>query len=360
MKSTLPLRHWTEAEDACLRERYATGDIVALAASLDRTIESLRKRAQALKLQTWRYWTEADLARVRESWGKVKTRALAAELGRTPNAVKQQATKMGLDAGRRYSAEELQLIRELYPTRSAAEIAERIFGTGQAALAIFRMAYKLGLEKFPHWGPEVLERVRQLHAEGLTDADIARRMPDVFTGDDPRSQAMHVRRVRLKLSANAEAVKEAGRRAVKKQFATLGISSGGELRALSYRKYAAANGWPEDCRPREVQILNVLAARGVPMSKREIAEAIGMPTDTTFRSGKRRILLAGNGPGGTYTASLLRRGLLCRLARAGVVSGRGKGRSVDLYVLGPAALSLLEARACQNNATPSDSAKLGS
>jgi hypothetical protein len=150
--------------------------------------------------------------------------------------------------------------------------------------------------------------------------------------------------------ASAAVDTEAKKRAVVNQLKTLGLSSPTELRSRAFRLYAIECGWPEDLRPREVQILNVLAARGVPMTRLEIAQAIGMRTDRTGDRGhghKTLELLSGNGPGGTYTASLMRRGLVAKLKRGSVVAGLGKGHSRDLYYLGPEAVRILEARACQ-------------
>ena len=64
-------------------------------------------------------------------------------------------------------------------------------------------------------------------------------------------------------------------------------------------------------------------------------------------NGTLALLCGCNGPGGTYTASLMRRGLVLSLKRGAVVNGQGKGKSRDLYYLGPAALAILEAAACR-------------
>jgi hypothetical protein len=239
----------------------------------------------------------------------------------------------------RFTDEEAALVRQLYDTHTAAEIAQRIHGTGRAARSIFQFACRLGLRKWPCHSPETLDRVRELHGQGLNDTQIAAAM-----GMNKRNVS-EIRLNRLKLPKNVEAIRAARRRAVRTQQATLGIDSGGELRAIAYRKFAAENGWPETLRPREVQILNVLAASGVPMSRLEIAEKIGMRTDR-MGGNKTLALLVGNGPGGTYTASLLRLGMIDVLKRADKSKG-GKGCSRHLYVLGPAALAILEERACQ-------------
>jgi hypothetical protein len=343
-------RPWTDRDLGILARAYgACQSLAGLAAALGRTPMAVRTMANRLGLKVdggQRPWTAAEAERVKEAWGKVRTKDLARELGRSASAVKQKAEKLGLDSGRYLTPEEFDLVRELYPTHTAADIAERLYGSRRGALAVYKVAESLGLRKLARIEPELIERVRALHAEKLTDTAIAGEL------NLTREQVTHVRRTRLKLSANHDTIREIVRGNPAKQQATLGIRHGGDLRALGHRRYARANGWPEDLRPREVQILNVLADRGVPMTRLELSRAIGMRTDRIGGNG-RPALLTGNGPGGTYTASLLRAGYLLKLRRA--ATGRGRGGSCDLYYLGPAALKILEERACQQtsqNAAP--------
>jgi hypothetical protein len=314
-----------------------------VAAAVGRSVAAVRHRARHLGLQSSRTWSAEEEELLRRSWGSVPARRLAGRLGRPYGAVKQKAAKLGLDGGRRYTDEEKQLLRELYPTHTAAQIAERLHGSPRAAKAVYRLACSLGLAKCPHHQPETVDKVRAALADGLTDADAGRRLGMT------RWQVTHIRRTRLKLPKNAEAILAAQRRGVESQARALGVTVGGGLRKLAYRVYAAQNGWPDDLRPREVQVLNALAARGVPMTRLELAQAIGMRTDRVGANGTLA-LLSGNGPGGTYTASLLRRGLLAVIKRASHVAGQGRGKSRSLYHLGPTALTILEERAaCQQN-----------
>jgi hypothetical protein len=340
VSSVATVNYWTPAEDAAMRAHYAAGNLAAIVAATGRSIHSIRHRAKILRLvcRPERHWTPAADARLSEAWGHVKTHVLAKELGRSPSALKQRAIKLQLDAERCYTAEDLATLREMYPTHTAAQIAERIHGSGRCALAIYRMAAKLGLRKCPRLDPELIERVRVLlTTEDLTDMQAARRL------NLTREQITHIRHTHLHIGRNETALLVSRRRAVKTQYASLGIRTAGELRALSYRRFAVENGWPEDLRPRAVQILNWLAAHRSGTA-REIAEGIGMPTSTTFRSGKRRILLASNDkPGGTYTAELRRRGLVLYIARsAGPGSGKGGGHIAGLYTLSPLAIATIE------------------
>jgi hypothetical protein len=211
---------------------------------------------------------------------------------------------------------------------------------GVSVSSVYQTAKRIGLSiPRPRVTRARLAQIRRLSLQGLTDTEIA---PLVGLC---RSEVSRQRR-RMKLPPSAAGLKRAQLQAVRSQCATLGIAAPTELRSRAYRLFAQESGWPEDLRPREVQILNALAARGVPMTRRELSEAIGMRTDREDRPG-HVALLSGNGPGGTYTASLLRRGLLAVFKRGCVVAGAGSGKSLDLYYLSAAALSILEERARQ-------------
>ncbi len=204
-----------------------------------------------------------------------------------------------------YRLEDIELVQSLYSTTSAAELAAQIHGTPRAANAIYRLAFALGLCKCPHLPPQVYGSIRRLHADGLPDRVIALKL------GMKRDSVKDIRRVRLGLPTIPDI--DGKRQSVRTQLARLGLRQD-ELRSWGFRRYARRHGWPEDLRPREVQILNVLAARG-PMTARELAEAIGMRTDQVNSTHGGPRLLGGNGPGGTYTASLMRRGLIVKIGR---------------------------------------------
>lgn len=238
-------------------------------------------------------------------------------------------------------AEDLLLVAGYEDGLAPAAIAELLTrpGVRRTVGCVCQRKMKLGLPR--QWAPvpkRTLDRLRRLHARGMSDMQMAAAL-----GLDRR--LVNSIRHRLGLSCNRDL--EAMRRAVRNQLKTLGLKSPTELRTRAFRLYAIENGWPADCRPREVQILNVLAASGTPMTNIEIATAIGMRTDRIQTNGQPAILV-GNGPGGTYTASLIRRGLVLALKQAGPqkkTTGKGCGRRKSLYTLGPAALAILQERA---------------
>lgn len=325
---------WTDAEVDLVRREYGRVPTDGLCRRMGgrHSVNAIRHLAKKLKLRHACRWTAGQDEILRQGWGKVRTSVLAQKIGRSPNALKLRAIALGLDAGRYYTDQERQLIRDLYATHTAAEIAERLHGTGRAALAINRMAQKLGLRKEGRHSAEVLDLVRRLHQEGKTWRQIADASGLSF------DQVKHIGK-RLKLPTHPD--RERGRRSVASQLKTLGLSKVTELRTRAYRNYARECGWPEDLRPREVQILNVLAEHG-PKTGLELAAAIGARTDLVNRwNGGHPKCLHGNGPGGTYTATLRRRGLVYYVHRA--ASGKGKGaRLPGLYLLTPAAIAIRE------------------
>lgn len=329
---------WTAAELAVVRKWYPKEPVAAVLARLPgRTIDGIRHAAKRVGVRTARAWTVADDARLRASWGKARSQDLARLLGRSPSAIKQRAGRLGLDADRYFSPGEIELVRELYPTTRAAAIAERIYGTGRSALGIYKLAQKLGLQKCPHWSAAEVERVRSALAEGGTDRAVAARLGLT------RGQVTHVRN-RLCIPRDAAALLEARRGAVRTQFSRLGIRTGGDLRAMAYRRYALECGWPGDLPPRAVQILNVLAEHG-PQTSLALARTLGMRTAgkrncELLKASAHSALLKGHG---TYTGLLVARGLVSHQRRSGGPgSGRRGGRLPGLYTLTPAAITTRE------------------
>lgn len=278
-----------------------------------------------------RPWTPAEVARLREAYGRVRTCDLAAELHRSENAVGQHAGKLQLKSGRFWTAEEDATLRRLRPTHTLGQLAAVL---GRSYTSVSQRIIKLDLPRYWPSYKHVYADIRALHAEGLTDADIARRL-----GIDRRSIS-GIRQLRLKLPVNVEAVKAAGRRAVESQRRTLGIRHGGDLRRYGYAKFARARGWPDHFPPRAVQILEVLAVAGRPLSRWEIAERIGWNVARSLRDkvhGQRHLLSAPVA-GGSYTAFLLREGLVWYQLQCRSSGRRGIGRPPGLYALSAKAL----------------------
>lgn len=293
-------------------------------------------------------WTKSDTARFMQAYGKIPTKQLARELGRNPCTLTRLGNALGLEYARRYyTAAEKAQVKALHATHTAEQIRAIVFNGQRPLKQVYSLIHRIGCpRKWPCWPPAILDRIRELHATGLTDMDIARRMPEMGKDADRRRRAVSLLRAeRLKLPINAAAVLDAKRRAQRTQFARLGIKNGGELRALAYRKYARENGWPEDLRPRAVQVLNLLAEKGA-MTRLAIHAEIGMSLKRINES--QRHALSSNDAEGSYLAHLMRRGLVVPLKRA--VKGKGRGKSHGLYMLTGDAIAMLEARVAREHA----------
>lgn len=219
---------------------------------------------------------------------------------------------------RRWTAAELERLRKLYPDHTASECAAML---GRSIRAVYNAVRHAGLEaqRRRTVDDSVLDRIRQRNGEGVCDTEIAAEL-----GCDRHTVARHRKRLGLPSHAYGQQYRARRRAAARRQCEQWGVSSIGELRSLVFRIRSLRAGWPPDLRARHVEILGLLEARG-PMTRREIAESLGLPWRGSCRSLKSR------DPEGSYLAHLMARGLVISLGR--VVRGRGKGHSVNLYDL---------------------------
>lgn len=211
------------------------------------------------------------------------------------------------------------LLRLVYRHEPIDQIAEAI---GRSRSSIYSHAKHIGLvpDRIP-FRPKLDRAIRHGLQHGWSDAEIARDF-----GCSREYVCERRRALGLPPSGQNDRYRDRVRRTTSRQLKDTGCRSLGELRVKVYRERAKAAGWPEDLRFRAVQILNALWDRG-PMTRREIAEAIGMPW-----KGSRKSLVS-NDPEGSYLAHLMKRGLVVQLKRAKQVIGRGNGRSVSVYTL---------------------------
>jgi len=154
-----------------------------------------------------------------------------------------------------------------------------------------------------------LALIAELNAEGKTDVEIARLLGlnNYYVGI--------LRRKRLGLPV-AAGVREAFRRA----GSTQGVRGRGwakiQARRQALRREAAASGWPPGLLLHQTRILDALAMHG-PMTRKEIADAIGIPWTTPAKMFSNACV-----PGGDCLCHLVKTGLVVRLFPvAGVVMG---------------------------------------
>lgn len=285
-------------------------------------------------------WTDDMDQRLRRDYPtSTDLLALCVRLGVTLKGLRARAKKLGVVRSlerHKFSREDRELIRSQYGKKTTAELAERI---GGSVRQIWTLAKRMGLTKRQFvWTEEAIGTVKSLHAASYSDAEIG----DVLKCDRKFVGKMRRRLGLPRLCGRAgddwpARLRERVRAKAAEQCRNAGVANLGELRTLSYKKFAAENGWPSDLRPRAVQILNLLAYRGVPLTRRQICAGIGMRW-----VGSRKSLVS-NDKKGTYLQALVDRGLVVRLDRIAI--GNGKGFSVYLYTLGSEALRILQEKA---------------
>lgn len=221
---------------------------------------------------------------------------------------------------RSWTIAELERLESLYWDHTAAECAA-IFG--RTAKAIYGAITTYGFEKQARIPIDRKFRatVRRLNREGWPDQEIAAHL-----GCERHTVSRHRRAMGLPSKARSGRYRDRVREKTQAQCRAAGVDSLGELRALTFRIRSLRAGWPVDLRPRHVEMLDLLERRG-PMTRREIADALGMPWKGS------RWSLKSNDAEGSYLAHLIRRGLVVDLGRINRVTGRGKGYSTHVYAL---------------------------
>lgn len=262
-------------------------------------------------------WTQHDVTYLRRHAPHGDYRKIAHHLGRTLGSVKCKAFGLGLGTSRLYTDKQIAFVRENYGQMSATQIGKHI---GRTNRSVYQFAGRLGLsEKRPPLGESFDRQLGQMHKRGLTDTAIAEKL-----GCERHAVGDHRRKLGLPDNTLSQWRRRQVAKKTREQLSKAGLPSLAAVRIKSFRDRARAAGWPEELRPRAVQILNTLWDRG-PMTRRELAEAIGMPW-----KGSRKSLVS-NDPEGSYLAHLIKRGLVINLGR--IRKGGGRGGSTCVYSL---------------------------
>ena len=221
----------------------------------------------------------------------------------------------------------MEILRCEYRTLGAKAVAHRL---GVPVQTVYRAASRFGVARPIERvvGKELDAHIRDHHSQGWSDSEIT----NAWNATHPKTicrRHLSERRRHLGLKSNANNERHRQRVAAKtqEQLKEAGCNSLAEVRAKAYRKFARDRGWPEDLRPREVQIMDLLYERG-PHTRRGIAEGIGWNTQRD----QRTWLCCGKYGRGSYLANLMARGLVIRLSGR-VVKGESSGKSCYLYAI---------------------------
>jgi len=268
-------------------------------------------------------WTRQEIEILTSLYGTMPAREIAVRLGRTVQAITTAARENSLTRRPKahscpWTESDMAVLAELYHIEPAREIARRLGRTEQAVLHRANICGLSGTHG--KIDDAFFADIRRLNAEGLSDAGIAQQL-----NRDRHSVSLHRKRLGLSSNQYGPRWREKILASQRRQLEEAGVSSLGEYRALMLKVRVIRSGWPEDLRYRCVQILDLLEREG-PKTRKQIAEAIGMPSP-----GRRGEYLQSNerGGGGSYLSNLMRRGLVVCLGRT-VYQG-GPCRNVCLY-----------------------------
>lgn len=194
---------------------------------------------------------------------------------------------------------------------------------GRSLCSVYNRRDKLGLtsRRDRDLFAERIVRVRILRKRGLSDAEMA-----VHLGVNRRTVVDYRRFLGLPPVGRDARYRERVRKKTAEQLHKAGVSTLAELRSKRYAEVKRPLGWPLHLSMRATQILELLYRNG-PMTRRQLASMMGMRWMGSRRTFRARV------PGGSYTAELVRAGLVCILPRGRVVHGQGKGRSQHLYMV---------------------------
>jgi transposase-like protein len=272
---------------------------------------------------TGRAWTSSELRTLRRLYPVLGPHDTAAAIGRTVKAVSSRAKVLHIQVEgcrRFWTTEELDFVRANYRQLTAKQIGAQL---GRSVSSVYQGAEKLGLviARPPLDREARLASLRQLHAQGYSDSEIAREW-----GISRKVAEDWRKRAGLPSNALSEHRRARVREKTREQLARAGLPSLAHVRLAAFKKFARKHGWPEDLRPRAVMMLNAMWQRG-PMTRRELADAIGMPW-----KGSRKSLVS-NDPEGSYLAHLMKRGLVVSLGRCKQNGGQGKNTHVYTLAL---------------------------
>lgn len=300
------MTHWTGDMDRLLREAYTADGAQAAADALGVTRSAVKNRAHQLGLRRPSpAWTPAeDAVLLNEYAAGVAAPVIAARLGRGIAAVRRRANVLGVISGRWWSPAAVERVRTAYAAVGAKALAIELLGesTPKNVYLVYRLAERLDVTVPIRHPPWVCERVRELHARGMNDRQIARALADYLPGRNDRERVTALRR-RLGLPAikpTAEQKRERGREGRSRQS--------GDPRGQAYARLAASYGLPAGTPPRAVEVLLALASG--PKTRAEL-EALGLHPARLW-----------NAEGTSYVAGLVRRGLVATASTGTVRGGR--------------------------------------
>ena len=214
------------------------------------------------------------------------------------------------------SAQQIEIIRRDYRKVPAREIATAI---GRNVFSVYNAAFRLGLTECQRIRAPGFEAfLRAKHRLGWSDMEIA----ECWGGVDRHAVSAMRQRLGLPSVLHSEHQRDNVRRKTAEQLKAAGLPSIGHLRVEAFKRRAREAGWPEDIKPRQVQILNLLWERG-PMTREQLGQALGLTKKPRGISRGRQMKpwypmhcnTPVHGADTSYVADLMRRGMVISLGR---------------------------------------------
>lgn len=268
-----------------------------------------------------RRWSADDVEYLRSWYGRKSLRQLSEELQRPYDCLTAKARSLGLYANRKMAPEKEARIIKLYGTMIIAEIAKEV---GVNPRTVTEVVKRNKVDRlYRKFSDEDDAFIRDMNARGAADSEIAALM------DRDKSTVIDRRKL-LGLPSNRSSDRVRQRR-----IAAASKKLSEDPYAFQYNRaerenYATQSGWPAGLSPVFVQILNILAASGVPLMSFEIASITGRTRGGTTRLCSKLVLM-----GWAVTLPVER---ACQSKRQPYRRGPG-------YTLSPQALSLLQEKA---------------
>lgn len=239
--------------------------------------------------------------------------------------------------GKKWTPEEEEIVRQEYGKTPMADLATRL-GRTRDALSLRARLLGVGTKRPLNGRHDLRAAIFDLIRSGFSDQEIAERF-----GVSRENIRYH--RTTAAIPGNQCHPRQAARkRNAGHRMQTKFPSNWRDKAQSAADTFARESGWPTGLRMREVQILNYLAGRGIPASRRDISDALEIAHVAESRA-PRMQSRAGSG----YLPHLISLGLVTRLKHMGARCRRGptnrRGVAMDLFCLGPVALNILLERA---------------
>jgi hypothetical protein len=216
---------WSQVEEAVLKALYGLRDVKAIARELNRSEESVRRKAEELFRGPRRSgpWTSQEVERLKGFLGLNAPEVIARILGRPQEEVDRQIFALGrIRRDGEWTREELQHFRRVYGTRSDDDLS-LIFGRTLRSVrtlarelclakdkAFLKRQRGAGATRMPRWGQDELRLLRELYPS-TSNLEIARQLERSVKS--VVSKAHH-----LGLKKAAERLEEMGRQNVSLRY----------------------------------------------------------------------------------------------------------------------------------------------